>query len=271
MKHDHLDLAGTRATIVVHRWPKPQARYVALISHGIAEHAERYGYVAARLIEHGATVYAPDHYGHGRSGGEPGLVDDLDSIVEDLHLLAERASADNPGLPTVLIGHSMGGLIAARYAQLHGDELAALVLSAPAVAGDPDLLGLLDLDPIPDVPIDPAILSRDPSVGQAYAADPLIYHGPLLRTTLETLVGEMRAVADGPTLGALPTLWIHGTEDALVPLEHARPAVERIRGERFDERIYPGARHEVFNETNKDEVIGDVIAFLDRTLPARPA
>ena len=81
----------------------------------------------------------------------------------------------------------------------------------------------------------------------------------------------MRAVADGPTLGALPTLWIHGTEDALVPLEHARPAVERIRGERFDERIYPGARHEVFNETNKDEVIGDVIAFLERTLPARPA
>ena len=97
MKHDHLDLAGTRATIVVHHWPNPQARYVALISHGIGEHAERYGYVAARLIEHGATVYAPDHYGHGRSGGEPGLVDDLDAIVEDLHLRGRAGERRQPG------------------------------------------------------------------------------------------------------------------------------------------------------------------------------
>ena len=271
MHHDHFELAGTRGTIAVHRWPNEHAAFVALVSHGVSEHAERYEHVASDLIDAGGVVYAPDHFGHGRSDGEPGVVDDLDSMVEDLHRLAARARADNRDLPVVLVGHSMGGLIAARYAQLHGAELAALVLSAPAVAGNPELVGLLDLDPMPDVPIDPAILSRDPAVGEAYANDPLVYHGPLQRTTLQTLVAAMGAVAEGPALGDLPTLWIHGTDDELVPLEQVRPVIERIRGDRFTQRIYEGARHEVFNETNRDEVIGDVTAFLQRALAARRA
>jgi alpha-beta hydrolase superfamily lysophospholipase len=75
-------------------------------------------------------------------------------------------------------------------------------------------------------------------------------------------------VAAGGDLGKLPTLWIHGEEDPLAPLAHARPAVERIRGSAFEQQVYPGARHEVLNETNKDEVIGDVTAFVERALTA---
>jgi alpha-beta hydrolase superfamily lysophospholipase len=261
---DSFELEGTRGTIVVHRWPNPDARYIALIAHGYGEHAGRYHHVADRLVEHGAVVYAPDHHGHGRSDGERALVDDLDKGVEDLHRVAERAADEHPDRPTVLIGHSMGGLIATRYAQTFGQELKALVISGPAVGGNPDLEGLAQLDPIPDVPIDPAVLSRDPAVGQAYADDPLVYHGPFRRETLMGLGAAVAAVAEGGTFGSLPTFWIHGEDDQLVPLVYTRPAIDLVRGDQFEEKLYPGARHEVFNETNKDEVIDDVLAFLGK-------
>ncbi len=166
----------------------------------------------------------------------------------------------------VLIGHSMGGLVAARYAQQHADGLAGLVLSGPAVGDNPDLLALVGMDPIPEVPIDPAALSRDPAVGEAYAADELVYHGGFARETLMGLGAAIEAVAAGPSLGALPTLWIHGEEDPIVPLAHTRTAMEHLGGSELSEKIYPGARHELFNETNRDEVIGDVVAFVARTL-----
>src|SRR3954470_780405 len=266
MTASDFDIAGTRGRIVVHRWETDEPRYVVLLSHGYGEHARRYDHVAARLNDDGAAVYAPDHYGHGRSEGERALAEDLEGAVSDLHLVAERAAADHPDLPVVVIGHSMGGLIAARYGQRYGDELAALVLSGPAVGGNPEIEALAEMDPIPDVPIDPAVLSRDPVVGEAYAADPLVYHGPF---RLETLLGfgaAVSAVAEGgPFRDELPTLWIHGEDDPIVPLVYTRPAIEAVKGANFEEKIYPGARHEVFNETNRDEVIDDLVAFLQRS------
>jgi len=262
-----LRISGTRGTVVVHTWEHPEPRYVALIAHGYGEHARRYDHVAAALAADSAVVYAPDHHGHGLSDGERALVDDLDLGVDDLHLTAVQAAADNPGLPTVLIGHSMGGLIATRYAQRFGAELAALVLSGPAVGGNPDLLALAGMDPIPEVPIDPDVLSRDPSVGRAYADDPLVYHGPFRRETLLGFGAAIEAVAAGPSFGPLPTLWIHGAEDQLVPVAYTRPAIEAVRGETFEEKIYAGARHEIFNETNQDEVLADVLAFIGCHLP----
>jgi len=260
------ELQGARGRIVVHEWRPDQPRYVVLLSHGYGEHAGRYEHVAQRLVEDGAAVYAPDHLGHGRSEGERALVEDGEDFSADLHKVAERARAEHPGLPVVLLGHSMGGLIAARYAQKHLGELDALVLSGPAIGGNPALEMLLGLDPIPEIPIDPAILSRDPAVGQAYLDDPLVWHGGFKRATLQSLVTAVQAVADGPGLGDLPTLWIHGEEDQLVPLAATRPAIERIRGANFEEHVYPGARHEVFNETNQDEVIADVLTFVRRTI-----
>lgn len=260
------ELAGARGRIVVHEWPNPEARFVVVLAHGYGEHAGRYEHVAQRLVAEGAVVYAPDHLGHGRSEGERAHVDDGEDFTADLHEVATRARAAHPGLPLVLLGHSMGGLIATRYAQRHEGDLDALVLSGPAIGGAPELEMLLSLDPIPDVPIDPAVLSRDEAVGRAYAEDPLVYHGPFKRATLQALVTAVKAVADGPGLNDLPTLWIHGEEDQLVPLVATRTAIEHIRGSDFTERIYPGARHEVFNETNSDEVLDDVAAFLHRVL-----
>ena len=256
-------LDATTGSLYVHTWIAEQPRYVALIAHGMGEHAGRYEHVAVRLVADGAAVYAPDHRGHGRSDGVYGTVDDVEDLVDDLHTVADRAREAHSGLPVVLIGHSLGGIIASRFAQRYPDELAAMVLSAPAIGGNPDIEALLAMDPMPDVPLDPALLSRDPAVGEAYAADERVYHGPLLRPTLEAIFAAGRAVAAGPKL-AMPTLWLHGELDGLAPLTATRPVAEAIAGDSFEHKVYDGAQHEIFNETNQDEVIGDAIAFLNR-------
>jgi alpha-beta hydrolase superfamily lysophospholipase len=249
--------------IALHRWSAENRTFTAVIVHGYGEHARRYDHVAQALVEAGADVYAHDHLGHGESEGERASIHDMEDLVDDTARVVEQA---RNGLPVVMIGHSLGGIVATRYAQRPDHGLSALVLSGPVIGGNPDLLGLVNLPEIPDIPIDPAVLSRDPETGRAYAEDPLVYHGPFKRETLQAIVDSIEAVAAGGDLGDLPTLWIHGEQDSLAPLAHARPAVERIRGSAFEEHIYEGAQHEVFNEINRDEVIADVIAFLKRAL-----
>lgn len=236
--------------------------HVVLLAHGYGEHAGRYGHVAAGLVDAGAVVHAVDHVGHGKSEGERVVVTDFERVVDDLHAVDLRAREQHPGLPVVLVGHSMGGLIAARYAQRYGDTLTALVLSGPLVGPWEAAPALLALPEMPDVPLDITTLSRDPEVGRVYADDPLVWHGPFKRPTVEAIVRGLAAIESGPPLGALPLLWAHGEADRLVPLDRTRIGVEHLRGERYVERIYPGAQHEIFNETNADEVLADVVAFI---------
>jgi alpha-beta hydrolase superfamily lysophospholipase len=191
----------------------------------------------------------------------------VEAVVDDVRHVTEAALHDHPGLPVVLIGHSLGGLIATRYAQRYGADLAGLVLSGPLVGRHELAATLLALEEIPDIAIDPTTLSRDPAVVQAYADDRLVYHGPFRRPTLEAVRDGLAAVDAGPDLGALPTLYLHGGDDAIVPLDATRPAIDHLRGSDFTERVYDGARHEIFNETNQDEVLAEVRAFVNRVAP----
>jgi len=262
-----IELDGTRGRLVVRRWADEEPRHLVLLAHGYGEHSGRYEHVARALAEAGAAVYAPDHLGHGRSEGEQASIHDLSDVVHDLALVHARARESHSDLPLVLIGHSMGGIIATLFVQTQDVPVNALVLSGPVVGGNPQLIGLLELDPIPEVPIDPAMLSRDPAVGAAYAEDPLVYHGAFRRETLQAFAAAVEQIASGPDFGDLPVLWIHGEEDPLAPLDVTRPVVERLaRGEQVQYVVYPGARHEVFNETNRDEVIEVVTTFIDSVL-----
>jgi alpha-beta hydrolase superfamily lysophospholipase len=261
------DFDGATERIHVSTWSgEDPPRFVVLLAHGYGEHAGRYEHVAAMLVDLGAVVYAPDHLGHGRSTGERALVTDIETLVTDLHAVAGRARSDHPALPVVLVGHSMGGLIAARFAQRYPEELSALVLSGPIVGGNPAFELLLGMDPIPEIPIDPAVLSRDPAVGVDYAADPLVYHGPFHKETLQALATSALVVGSGGTFGDLPTLWIHGGNDQLVPYEVTAETMDQIKGSSLRHQTYDGAAHEVFNETNKDEVLVEVSDFLRSTL-----
>ena len=257
-------IEGQAGPIYTHTWEIEGGRGGVVVVHGYGEHIGRYEHVADALVRHGAVVHGVDHIGHGKSTGERVLVPDFEHVVDDFHELATRVR--DPRLPTVLIGHSMGGMIAARYAQRYGHELAALVLSGPVLGRWDAAAGLLAQDEIPDTPIDPDTLSRDPGVGKAYVDDPLVWHGRFRRTTLEAFVTCFdRIRADGP-LGALPTFWVHGEDDQLVPIDATREGIDALRGVVFEEKVYPGARHEIFNETNKDEVLADVTAFVGRAV-----
>ena len=235
-----LELQGSEGRLFASVWPNDDARYIAVVVHGYAEHIGRYAHVIERLLADGAMVYGLDHLGHGRSDGEPALITDGEHLTADLRPVGERARAEHPDLPLVMIGHSMGGLIATRYAQTHPGELDALVLSGPVIGGNPGMAALLELDPIPEVPIDPAVLSRDPAVGEAYVADPLVYNGPFKPRDPPGPVrrrrGGRRRAGVRLAAGALDPR----RRGRARPLGPTAEAFEHLRGEASEERVYPG-------------------------------
>ncbi|OFE18947.1 lysophospholipase [Humibacillus sp. DSM 29435] len=260
---------GHAGSIFGRRWAGGHTTYVVLLVHGYGEHSGRYEHVAQRLVDDGAVVYAVDHVGHGQSDGEPVLITDFEKVVDDVHLLEMRARSEHPGLPMVLVGHSMGGMIGARYAQQWGADLACTVLSGPVIGSWSALDALLAPEEIPDVPIDPSTLSRDPAVGEAYVADPLVWHGPFKRPTILAIQQAIDAITASGQVDT-PILWLHGEHDQLVPMRESAVGWAALAGQHSSAKSYPEARHEIFNETNQQEVLADVIAFIHTNLPAQP-
>lgn len=258
---------GSQGTIHAQSWTGADpSTHVVVLVHGYGEHIGRYDHVAAALIANGAVVFGLDHMGHGKSEGDRAIVSDFDHVVADVDAVVDTALDRHPGLPVVMVGHSMGGLIATRYAQTHGDRLAALVLSGPAIGPMELIEQLLSLEEIPDIPLDPEVLSRDEAVGAAYAADPLVWHGPFQRPMLEAMSKANGQADAAGSIGDLPLLWVHGADDQLVPIEGSRVGVDTIKGPNARAIEYPEARHEIFNEINQEEVLTDVTNFITDSL-----
>jgi alpha-beta hydrolase superfamily lysophospholipase len=246
------------------------ARAAIVLVHGLGEHSGRYDHVVARLVGEGYAVHTVDHRGHGRSDGPRALIEDLDNAVADVDTLVDRAVSAEPGVPVFMMGHSMGGLIAVRYALAHQDRLAGLILSATlaqldAVPKPLELVGraLSVIAPrAPLIAIDHTLVSRDPDVVKDYRSDPLVHHG---KVPARTAVQLADAVARFPsTVGSItvPTLILYGTADALCP-----PAGSVMLGDRIgaaDKTItaYEGLFHEILNEPERETVLDDVAAWL---------
>ena len=267
-------------SLQLQRWPAPgEARGTVLIVHGLGEHIGRYDHVARQLNEWGWHVAGADQRGHGTSGGARGGLSSDDDLLRDLALVIDvaRPSADGP---LVLLGHSMGGMVAGRFvaeglaeAPAHWwREVDALVLSSPALAADTSVVQQTLLATIgraaPDRPVNnglkPAWISRDPAVVQAYRADPLVHDRltpRLARFVLDggALVRERAARWRTPTL----LMWA-GADRCVAPrgsaeFADAAPAVV------VTHREWPGLAHEIFNEPEQ----ADVLAELGRWLASR--
>ena len=262
--------------IVYDVWtPDTPPRAVVVLSHGLGEYARRYDHVAQRFGDAGLVTYALDHRGHGRSGGKRMLVRHISEYTADFDTLVRIATREHHGLKCVVLGHSMGGGIVFAYGVERPDNYDMMVLSAPAVAAQElvsplmivaaKVLGAL----VPGLPVqelDVAAISRDPAVVQAYNDDPLVYHGKVPagvgRALLE--VGETMPQR-APALTA-PLLVVHGSDDRLIPVDGSRRLVECVGSTDVELKVYPRLYHEVFNEPERDQVLGDVVAWILKRL-----
>jgi alpha-beta hydrolase superfamily lysophospholipase len=258
--------------IVYDVWtPDIAPRAVVVLSHGLGEYARRYDHVARRFGEAGLLTYALDHRGHGRSGGKRMLVRDISEYTGDFDILVGIASRENPGLRSIVLGHSMGGGIVFAYGVERPDNYDLMVLSAPAVAAQDlvspllafaaKILGVL-LPGLPAQELDVKAISRDPAVVAAYNADPLVYHGKVPAGVGRALlqVGETMEQR-APALTA-PLLVVHGSEDRLIPVEGSRRLIGSVGSDDVELKVYPGLYHEVFNEPEQDQVLGDVVSWI---------
>jgi alpha-beta hydrolase superfamily lysophospholipase len=247
-------------------------RAVVVLVHGFGEHSDRYDWVAERLTGAGYAVYAGDHRGHGRSQG-PRAVVDVDAVVADVDRLVDEASSAHPGLPVAMLGHSLGGLIAIRYALAHQRRLRALVLSGPLAALDapaPALAlarGLARFAPKLGVTsLDPRLVSRDPAVVAAYREDPLVHHGRIPAQTIAEMARTVERFPDVVGRVTVPTLIVYGTSDGLCPPSGAIMLAERFGSVDLTTRAYEGLYHEILNEPERETVIGDVLGWLGERL-----
>ncbi len=235
-----------------------------LIIHGVGEHSGRWGHVGDFFADRGYDVTAFDLRGHGASGGDRVDLESFDQYLDDV----ERVFGEIPDdLPRIIYGHSMGGLIATAYGMSSRMQPDRYVLSAPALAADvPAALRLAAkvLSRItPGLRLKNSIkgeqLSRDPSVGEKYFADPLVETKATARFGA-ILFGEMDSLGDGYQGLSRPTLVIHGAEDSLVPPRASAPLAALDNVER---KLFAGLRHETHNEPEQAEVLGFVASWLD--------
>jgi alpha-beta hydrolase superfamily lysophospholipase len=237
-----------------------------VVAHGYAEHSGRYGHVAAALNRAGLGVWALDHRGHGQSEGERANIESVWTAVSDLDLFVDLVRETNPSDPLFLLGHSMGGFIAAAYAEEHQDRLSGLALSGPLLHIDPAVTALADLDEIPDLGL-ADLVSSDPAVVQAYKDDPLDYLGPPPRGFLQAAAQVEEVRRRLPEL-TLPLLVMHGSGDMLVSPQALKDVVASVSSEDVTAVLWPGLWHEIFNEPRQDDVLQFLTEWIGRHLPA---
>ena len=275
------------AEIVGYRWdPAGRPRGAVQLTHGMGEHVQRYDALARALTGRGLVVYGQDHRGHGATARHPDELGQLgpdgwSQLVGDIDLLVSRIRDEQPGLPLVLLAHSMGSFAAQQYLLDHSDRVDAVVLTGTTALDQ--LEPALDLDK----PIDLAVfnaafapartefdwLSRDEAIVDAYIADPRCGFGIDTDAAKDMFAGARRMADPGQVAAVRPDLPLYiaaGESDPVnANLALLNVLIDRYRAAGLTDvtvRTYPGARHEILNETNRDEVVAGIIDWIDQVL-----
>jgi alpha-beta hydrolase superfamily lysophospholipase len=273
MKHEQGQYQGTAGlSIFWQAWLPEPAHTVFLLAHGLGEHSGRYTHVADSFSGKGYAVFALDHRGHGKSAGKRGHVEKFADYIADLDLLRHRAAEQFSGKKIFLLGHSLGGLIAAHYALAHPDELSGLLTSSAAfkvkIEANPVklALGRFFSKHLPGLTmgneLDPNYVSRDPAVVKAYLADPLVHDRVSARWFTEFVAAIAEVQARAPEL-RMPLLVMQSGDDKLVAPEGAREFFDKAGSADKTLKLWPGFFHEMFNEPEKAEVMNFTSEWLD--------
>jgi alpha-beta hydrolase superfamily lysophospholipase len=254
-------------------WSGPNPTRLFALVHGLAEHAERYEMVAGWLVERGYRVYAYDQRGHGASPGPRTHARSFGVLLDDLERFLQSVREENRELPLILCGHSMGGLEVATFLADRRPPVDAAILSGPGLAlgtGLPRrriltarfLSRLLPRMRI-SAGIDPTALSRDPAVQEAYRTDPRIPKTLSARLIWELLRAVERVGTLAPSID-VPLLLLHGEVDPLCAAEGSRRFHAGLRSPGSEVILYPGLRHEILNEPERERVLEDAVAWISK-------
>lgn len=281
MKGAHAYLSGSAGVRLHYRcWDVPSPRAVAMIAHGLGEHCGRYKTLAQDLTRAGISAYALDHRGHGRSDGRRGHVRRFSHYIHDLEKFRRRvAGSVGPDVPLIVVGHSLGGLIVARYLQeFPAVPVRGAILSAPAFGVALEVprwksqLARVLYYAVPALPmstgLDPQLLSHDREVVVAYERDTLV-HDRITPRLYGELEEEIEAAFEKAPRIRVPVLMLIPSADRIARPDRMQAFAARIRGgRRVTVETYPGFYHEVLNETDRSRVAADVLGWIERRLEA---
>lgn len=263
---------GTGENIFYRCWAPQEPRAVWLLAHGLAEHSGRYGEFAHFFADAGIATYALDHPGHGRSTGKRAHIGHFEEYTDALVQLLVLARQEHPGSPFVLLGHSMGGLIAADFLLQHQDEFTAAVLTGPAIQAPqrPSRVELAInrvisalLPRLGVMQLDASAISRDPQVVIDYENDPLVFRGKVTARLVTELFAAMDRVMSNAASIRLPLLIMHGSEDKLTAVNGSKLLHDKVSSEDKKIVIYDGLYHEILNEPEHHQVMEDILEWLD--------
>ncbi|APR87897.1 Lysophospholipase [Minicystis rosea] len=250
--------------------PRAEPKAVVVLVHGLKDHSARYAPLAAHLVKEGFAVHAFDLRGHGRSEGMRVGLGAFDDYLEDLDLFLKRVRAREHDKPVLLFGHSMGGAIVTLYTITHKPALAGLALSAPALATDVSgaTIGgtklIAALAPNAGVfNLDLHQFSRDPAVVAEGLADPLVYQGAAPAQMARELLGAFDRLKEHLGEVNVPVLAMHGELDKVTPPAGSRALVERAQSKDKTLKLYPGLVHDLLHEPEKEQVIGDLVKWMN--------
>lgn len=251
--------------------PPAEVRGVLVVVHGLHDHARRYERLAQALNGSGVAVIAQDHRGHGGSGGAPQRLDSVAQLLGDVDLARAEAQTRFPGVPQLLYGHSMGGMVAAQHAARQPKAWSGVVLSSAALVlppgvtpGKARVVSLLSaLAPQLGLEaVDEALLVREPAQRQAMAADTVLIRDPLPARTVSTLLsGVIDLQGRWPALQA-PLLLMHGAQDQVTDPAGSRLALDQAASTQKQRIVFEQARHDLLHEPESAQVIQNIDAFV---------
>jgi acylglycerol lipase len=261
--------------IFFQNWIVDNPRGILVIAHGVGEHSGRYENIISELEGSRISIYALDHRGHGRSGGKRGHIDSFMDYVYDLKLFIDLIKEEHVKAPLILLGHSMGGVIANKYALTYPDDLNGIVLSSPGLVPTVKIaawkLSMANAISkyLPELHqptnLDTSMLSHDSNVIEAYENDRLVHRKVTARWFTEFMNACKECLRDASQLN-LPILVFHGKEDKIVNYQGSERVFHNATTRIKELYLFEGLYHETMNELEKKKVLSVVVKWIQKTI-----